>query len=190
MSILGDMKTFFTIGLAALLISGCSSHMVENRPQVSVEDILNMTNAGVGADIIIRQIDVTYSLFRLDPDQIIRLKEAGVDERVIEAMIDRDEDAEAVDLVKSYSLYDYWFNYYNTFYPVNLYAYPVYPYLYDPWSPGISPVYRWSGRMERYYRNFPVGLPRRLPRSLQQYEEQLNRKDRSSPQGEDTGQEK
>ena len=190
MRIMRDVKKLCAFILAAFLISGCSSLMVENQRAVSVEDILNMTRAGVSADIIIRQIDVTHSLFRLDPDRVIRLKEAGIDEKVIEAMIDMDEDAEAVDLVKSYSLYDYWFNYYNTFYPMNLYAYPVYPVLYDPWSPGISPVYRWSGGMGRYYRDFPVGLPRRIPQRYLQGGERLKETGRYYPQSEDTRQEK
>ena len=155
------VKKFLFIMLAILAISGCSVFMVEDEVYrgVSVEDVVAMSKAGVGSGVIKRKIEVSRSQFSLDTNDIIRLKSEGVSDDVINAMIDTDEDAEQVDLERSYDLYDYWFNYYNTYYPVSLYFnryYPLMNYSYGPFHPAM---YRWSGDMGAYYRDFPVGLP-------------------------------
>ena len=183
MRIMSYAKLFLAVSVVALAVSACSSLVTINERAVTVQDIINMTKAEVGPDIIKRHIEVTRSQFMLDPDQIVRLKEAGVNDRVIKAMLDTDEAAELVDLEKSYSLYDYWFNYYNTNYPVNLYSYPVYPILNFSWDQGPYSSYRWSGESGRYYRDFPVGLPRipaqyplHAPRALEPGETPIDRK--------------
>ncbi|HUT64096.1 MAG TPA: hypothetical protein VMZ04_09080, partial [Anaerolineae bacterium] len=75
-------------GLFVLMISGCSSFLNVNERAMQYEDVINMTTAGVGPDVIKRQIAVTRSRFELSADQIIQLKKAGVDDKVIEAMIE------------------------------------------------------------------------------------------------------
>lgn len=148
------------VTLAALAISGCSAFMagIEDRT-LAEEEIVAMSQAGVGSRVIIRKIEVTWSQFSLAAEDIIRLKGQGVSDDVIKAMIDSDEAAELVDLEKSYSQYDYWFNYYNTFYPAYIYSYPVRPYMNYMNGPYVSPMYRWSDRVGGYYRDFPVGFP-------------------------------
>ena len=183
MKIMSYEKLFLTFSVVVVAVSACSSLAIINERAATVEDIINMTKAEVGPDVIKRHIEVTRSQFTLDPDQIVRLKEAGVDDRVIKAMLDTDEAAELVDLEKSYSLYDYWFNYYNSHYPVNLYSYPVYPIINFSWGSGPYSSYRWSGELGRYYRDFPVGLPRipvqyplHAPRSVEPGETPTDRK--------------
>ena len=169
------LKGLCVISLAVLLVSSCSSFFAVNERAMTVEDIINMTKAEVGADIITRQIEVTRSRFKLDPDQIIRLKKAGVDDKVLEAMIETEETPAHFDWEYGYSPNEYWFSYYNQWYPV----YHYYPYGYPsygnlsygnlsayPLGAGYSPyaypysVFRRSGLLGRFYRYVPIYPPR------------------------------
>jgi len=147
------------IASAVLMISGCSAHMTprESSHGLDERDVIALTKAGVGSGVIIQKIRVSRSQFSLETDDIIRLKKQGVDDDVIRTMIGTDEAAKRADLARSYDLYEYWFNYYNTFYPVNLYFYPVSPLLTYQSGRFINPNYRWSEDLGRYYREFPVG---------------------------------
>ena len=155
------------VTLVVLIFSGCAEfvNVDEYEQTLDAEDVIAMSKAGVGSVVIIRKIEVSRSRFSLDTEDIIQLKSEGVADDVIHVMIDTDEAAELVDLERSYSLYDYWFNYYNTLYPVNLYAdpsFPLFPNMYYSWSQFVNPMYRWSGTLGRFYRDFPVGLPPRF----------------------------
>lgn len=146
-------------GLFILMISGCSSFMTINERAMQYEDVINMTKAGVGQDVIKRHIAVTRSRFELTTDQIIQLKEADVDDEVIEAMIETEELPEYYQYEYGYTPYEYWTNYYNQWYPVYHYypqgfpAYNYYPYVY-PYS-----VYRQSNLLGRFYRYAPLSPP-------------------------------
>ncbi len=54
---------------------------------VTVRDIIELTRAGLGDDVLLALIDVHRTVFAMDTQTITRLKKAGVSERVIEAMI-------------------------------------------------------------------------------------------------------
>ena len=54
---------------------------------LTVRDILELTRAGLGEEILLTLIDVDRSVFPIDTATLKRLKEAGVSERVILAMI-------------------------------------------------------------------------------------------------------
>jgi hypothetical protein len=54
---------------------------------LTVRDILELTRAGLGEEILLALIDVDRSVFPIDTATLKRLKEAGVSERVIVAMI-------------------------------------------------------------------------------------------------------
>ena len=140
--------------LTALVISGCSAYLAleENERALSAKDIIALSKAGVSSEIIKRKIEVTRSQFNLETEDIVRLKNEGVSDDVIHSMIDTGEAAGLVDLERSYSLYDYWFNYYNTFYPVYIYRNPT-------WGAYLNPMYRSGESLGWYYRDFPVGLP-------------------------------
>jgi hypothetical protein len=54
---------------------------------LTVRDILELTRAGLGDEILLALIDVDRSVFPIDAATLKRLKDAGVSERVIVAMI-------------------------------------------------------------------------------------------------------
>ena len=54
---------------------------------LTVQDVIELTRAGLGDDILLALIDVDPSVFPIDSATLKRLKEAGVSERVIIAMI-------------------------------------------------------------------------------------------------------
>lgn len=60
---------------------------IQEGGQMSIGDVEALTRAGVGADLIISQIHASHSVFRLNSNDIIALKDAGVSEDVIDAMI-------------------------------------------------------------------------------------------------------
>ena len=53
-----------------------------------MDDVIELTEAGLDTDIIIGEIDATHSKFWLDTDDILRLKKAGVDNEIIKHMIE------------------------------------------------------------------------------------------------------
>ncbi|MFC1693690.1 hypothetical protein ACFL1R_09315 [Candidatus Latescibacterota bacterium] len=179
MKVKGHLNTAIAITIALLAISGCSGMVnVPERPVLVVDDIIKMSKAEVGSGIIKLKISSTRSHFRLDSDNILMLKEEGVPDDVIKAMLDTDEGAEEYDLERSYSEYDYWFNYYNTNFPINFYGYPYVPYMFFFSSPYATPVYRWSETLGRYYREFPVGVRSFEDRSDEESEKKKRRPDR------------
>ena len=153
------VKGVLALVLAVSLLSGCSALMEINERAISPQDVINMTNAEVGTDVIIRQIEVTRSRFKLDPDMIIKLKEAGVDDKVLEIMIDTEEMPEHNYFEYGYSPYEYWSNYYTQWYP----SYHYYPYgnQMNSYSPSVYPytVYRQRNVIGRFYRYAPVYPP-------------------------------
>jgi len=149
-------QAIVSVVMVLLLISGCSAFVNVSPREMSIEDIIKMTNAGIGTDVIESQITATHSHFRLDSDQIVLLKEKGVDEKVIAAMIESGEAPEYFDWEYGYSPYEYWFNYYNSWYPVynyNPYVYPHSPYSIYPYT-----VYRQRDYIGRFYRYVPRPL--------------------------------
>ncbi len=54
---------------------------------LTVRDVLELSRAGLGEDIILALIEVDRSVFPIDTPTLRRLKDAGVGERVILAMI-------------------------------------------------------------------------------------------------------
>lgn len=60
---------------------------IDENHKLSVQDIINMSNAGLSDDVIINQIKATKSTFSLSSSDIIKLKQNGVSEKVINAMI-------------------------------------------------------------------------------------------------------
>ena len=60
---------------------------IDRGDQLSIDDVKNMSKAGVRDDVIISQIQATGSTFTLSASDIIDLKNSGVSQRVINAMI-------------------------------------------------------------------------------------------------------
>jgi len=57
----------------------------DNRP-LSIQDIKNLTRAGVADAVIIHEISTTRSIFYLSPEEEQELKQAGVSHAVINHM--------------------------------------------------------------------------------------------------------
>ena len=144
---------FLAVSLIVLVLTGCSSFIQINERAMLVEDIINMTEAGVGKDVIIRQIEVTRSRFELDADQIVMLKKAGVDDEVIEAMIETEAYPDYYNWEYGYSPYEYGSHYYNQWYPVSTH----YPYIYQYMYPYTT--YRRADFIGRFYRYAPITYP-------------------------------
>lgn len=60
---------------------------IDNKEQLSVDDIKKMSKAGLSDNVIISQIQATNSVFYLSTADIIDLKNAGVSQRIIDYMI-------------------------------------------------------------------------------------------------------
>lgn len=58
----------------------------EKNP-MTVNEVITLSNDGVGDSVIIAQIQATQSAFALSTQEIVHLKNSGVSERVIAAMI-------------------------------------------------------------------------------------------------------
>jgi hypothetical protein len=81
--------------LSAAMMIGCASYTSLQSPQKSpskttamtVNDVIALSQANTGDEVIIAQIQATRSAFALSNQDIIDLKNAGVSEKVIEAVI-------------------------------------------------------------------------------------------------------
>lgn len=76
----------WALGLVLLLAPGITAG--DFPEPLQVDDVLRLHLAGVSEDIIVSEIIVTETVFYLTPDEIIRLKEAGVSDRLLQFMID------------------------------------------------------------------------------------------------------
>ena len=54
---------------------------------VTLHEIIALSKAGLGDDVLLALIEVDGGVFSVDPDSLTRLKQAGVSERVIVALI-------------------------------------------------------------------------------------------------------
>lgn len=55
---------------------------------ITNEDVLSLHSAGFGDDLIIAKIKSASHQFKLEPDDLVRLKNSGISERVLTAMLD------------------------------------------------------------------------------------------------------
>ncbi len=145
MKVLDKFFGIIIIGSILLMISGCSSFIYFRERALSIDDIINMSKANAGKDIIIRQIEVTHSKFRLETADIIRLKNENVDDEVIEYMIASDFTPDAFSWEYGYRPYDYWYYHYDNYYYPPYYPVYDYNYYYSPFWDGLRgvPQYRY-----------------------------------------------
>ena len=128
------------IMLSAAGMIGCGSYTSLQSPQKSqqkspamtVSDVITLSQANTGDDIIIAQIQATHTVFALSNQDIIDLKNANVSEKVIAAMIKTNA---ATKKDSTYARYwyprDYWW--YSGYYWPGYYSY--WPGYY--WYPGV-----------------------------------------------------
>ena len=138
------MKYLLLVGAVAvsLAVSGCMTgyttmhrertQMVERDsltpPPMTVNDVIALSQDSVSADVIISQMKATDSYFRLTTEDIGALRKAGVNDKVINAMIQTGNNpSERRTRTRVYpSYYPYWW--YSSWYPY--YWYPWYSPFY------------------------------------------------------------
>ena len=147
---LKSVKPVLLVSVIFLALTGCASLEFRNERAMSIEDIIKISRAGAGTDVIISEIEATRSKFRLSPDEIVLLKKAEVDDDVIEWMIDTGAGQVPYD-GGNYYPGDNWVTSYN--YYGYRYHYPYYPGYY----PAPYVVYREPGLVGRFYRYMPLG---------------------------------
>jgi hypothetical protein len=131
------MKGFAVVAIAAVCIlgaSGCTPERYatharrsgqDSLAMMSKEDVIALTKAGIGNEVIIKMINTTGSTFRLHTPDVIELADSGVTDTVIHAMLQADGSSRREDRPAPVG-----------YYPYDYYWWYGYPY-YDPWY--------WSG---------------------------------------------
>lgn len=120
---------------------------------LSKHDIIAMSRAKVGDDVIIKMMSSTNSYFRLKSRDVVELADSGVSDKVIEAMI-RTADAPAAQGSSAY------YAPYSTPYYPNYWWWGAYPYYY-PWSFGFSVGYYYAPYYHHGYggAHYGYGVP-------------------------------
>ena len=124
MRVLSKVLRIIIIGLI-FIISGCSEFVTFGDRTMTIEDIIKISKTKLDSEIIIRQIEITHSKFKLETQDIIRLKNEGVEDDVIEYMIGTDFTPDRFSWEYGYTPYEYSYYYFNSFY---------YPYTYNTGS--------------------------------------------------------
>lgn len=65
---------------------------LKNYQNLTPQDVVNMTKAGISDDVIIYEMGATRSSFFLTPEDEVELQQAGVSRKVIRAMKDTIDD--------------------------------------------------------------------------------------------------
>ena len=146
------MKYLLFVGAVAMTfaLSGCMTgyttlhrerrQMVERDsltpPPMTINDVIALTQDSVSADVIISQMKATDSYFRLTTDDIVALRKAGVNDKVINAMIQtaNNPPERRTRTIVYPSYYPYWW-------------YTWYPYYWGGW---YSPWYFGAGYRVSY----------------------------------------
>lgn len=191
-------------GVIITAVAGCAAFMMVNERALTLDDIITMSKAKVGDDVIKTHIDVTHSKYNLTPADVVRLKNEGVADEVIEYMLETDFTPDYYRWEYGYAPYYYGYNYYNRYYyPYsNYYNYYGAPHYYSPFWGGYRRPYwnpytvnRSPGMVGRFYYYQPLApffgedlysLDRhRQRRDLEEHEwkNRLQRRDRDKREG-------
>ena len=80
-------RTFYTT-LLVLLVMGCATHKPAPPPPLTQADVISMVKMSVPDDEIMRRIDETRTVFRLSSEDVIRLRNEGLSDRLVSFMLD------------------------------------------------------------------------------------------------------
>ena len=75
---------FAALLLGLVLMSGCAA--MQRRPPPSIEQIVEMANAGKPAQEIVRELQDTRAVYPLTASQIVKLHDQGVPDAVLDYM--------------------------------------------------------------------------------------------------------
>jgi hypothetical protein len=111
---------YFPLILGSLLLTAC---VTTPPPPLTQAAVIAMARAGTTDAEIIRQINQTRTVFSLSADDVVRLRDAGVHEPVVDYMLETYQRAVlAEQRRRDYDRYDYYYDY----------AYPWPPPGYGP----------------------------------------------------------
>jgi hypothetical protein len=109
------MKIRYLLPLAGLLLSGCATqtHTVATPPPgPSLAEVQCLVQAHVSDSVVVTQIQNSSTRYYLTADQIISLKNAGVSDTVIKALINTASKSppQTITVVNQYPYYyPYWY---------------------------------------------------------------------------------
>ena len=109
--------------LLAGLAMGCATNRQPVPAPLTQSDIILMVKAGMGDEDILRRIDATRTVFRLSSEDVLRLRQEGVSDRVVSYMLETYTRA-AVSEQRRRDFYEYDF--------------------YNRSDPYLSPWHRWA----------------------------------------------
>ena len=72
--------------LAALIAVGISA-VPARADAITVREVIQLTRAGLGEEVLLALIEIDQRVFPIDPETLRMLKDAGVSEKVIVAMV-------------------------------------------------------------------------------------------------------
>jgi hypothetical protein len=74
--------------LCLLLAAGCHYHQIRRPDPLTTEEILELSKRGATPEEIIHKIDASGTVYIMDSKDVIDLHERGVDQKVIDHMLD------------------------------------------------------------------------------------------------------
>jgi hypothetical protein len=77
------------MGLIAMVLFGCATTPRQPPPPpLTQAEVISMVKAGLTEEDIMRRIDATRTVFRLSSEDVIRLRNEGVSDRLVNFMLD------------------------------------------------------------------------------------------------------
>ena len=76
------------ISLLVLTLVGCASTKPPPPPPLTQADVISMVKGGLTDEEIMRRIDDTRTVFRLSSEDVIRLRNEGISDRLTTFMLD------------------------------------------------------------------------------------------------------
>jgi hypothetical protein len=77
-----------TLIVSAMIVWGAGCASTPRPVPLAQADIISMTKVGLTDEEIMRRIDDTRTVFRLNADDVVRLRQEGVSDRVVTYMLD------------------------------------------------------------------------------------------------------
>jgi hypothetical protein len=81
------IRTLF-IAFFALALVGCATPRPPPPPPLTQADVISMVKAGLSDEEIMQRIDATRTVFRLSSEDVIRLRNEGISDRLATFMLD------------------------------------------------------------------------------------------------------
>ena len=81
------IRNLFVI-LVALTVVGCATKRPAPPPPLTQADVISMVKGGLTDEEIMRRIDDTRTVFRLSSEDVVRLRNEGLSDRLVNFMLD------------------------------------------------------------------------------------------------------